>query len=207
VKDSPITGDEQTEGSITNYEIDKTIARIVNAPGTRRRISVSVVVDGQYTRHEDKKKQYVPRSEEELTKFTELVKKTVGYDEQAGDQVYVTSMQFDRKFLWEEQTEMARLEWNENMWTAIRYGTIFAIIIIGFLFMRSIARSLAKAMNPPLPKYAGVMLEKEEEEVPETMKRQNEMLEKVEMITRENPQNVASLIKGWLSDYEKSDTQ
>jgi flagellar M-ring protein FliF len=40
------------------------------------------------------KNQYIPRSEEELQKFDEIVKKAMGYSEDRGDQVSVSSISF-----------------------------------------------------------------------------------------------------------------
>ena len=133
------------------------------------------------------------------------MKNTVGFRPGSEDEVYVTSMQYDRDFFTAEQEEMQKLARKElyRYWGKI--GIIAAIILFGFLFLRSLARNIAQAMNPPVPKYAGIALEPEEEEIPEAMKRQNELLERVEIITRENPTNVASLIKSWLHEKEKVD--
>jgi flagellar M-ring protein FliF len=205
VKNSPLTGDEQKEGSITNYEIDKSIAKIVNAPGSRKRITISVAIDGTYKSEQDGSESFVPRSDEELQKFTKLVENTIGFKQNSDDEVYVTSYQFDRGFFQNERDEMASLDRKEMYQYWGKLGIIAAIILFGFLFLRSLARNIASAMNPPIPKYAGIALEQEEEEVPESMKRQNEILERVETITRENPSSVASLIKSWIHDTENAD--
>ncbi|MFC1585500.1 flagellar basal-body MS-ring/collar protein FliF [Fibrobacterota bacterium] len=207
IKNSPITGDEQSEGSITNYEIDKTLAKIINAPGTRKRITVSVVVDGIYKTDKDGKKSYLPRTDEEINKYISLVKNTVGFRGDSDDEVFVTNMQFDREFYHQEQAEMASLERKEVYKYWGKFGIVSAIILFGFLFLRSLARNIARAMNPPVPRYAGIALEPEEEEIPENMVRQNEILERVEAITRENPMNIASLIKGWLYENKNIDNQ
>ena len=82
---------------------------------------------------------------------------------------------------------------------------VFVIILVGFIFLKGLAKNIATAMNPPVPKYAGIALEPEPEEIPDAVKRQNELLERVENITKENPVNVAHLIKGWLSESRSSD--
>ena len=45
---SPVVGNETKEGSITNYEINRTMAQFVGSPGSTRRLTVSVAVDGIY---------------------------------------------------------------------------------------------------------------------------------------------------------------
>ncbi len=78
----------------TNFEIGRTVTNTVRAPGRVKRLSVAVVVDGSYQAAEDGNRSYVPRSEEEMQRIAALVKSAVGFDEERGDTVEVTTMQF-----------------------------------------------------------------------------------------------------------------
>jgi flagellar M-ring protein FliF len=71
---------------------------------------------------------------------------------------------------------------------------------MAFIFLKKVAQGVVEAMNPPIPKYAGIDLEVEEEEVPESVRRQNEMIEKIESMTMDNPQSVSNIIKSWLEE-------
>ncbi len=206
VKNSPVVGDEQKEGSITNYEIDKSIARIINSPGSRERVSVSVVVDGNYSTDKDGRSQYIARTDDELAKFTALVKNTIGFQPDK-DAAYVTSMQFDRRFLDDERVEMKELEKQEMYKYWGKIGLILLIILFGFVFLKGLAKNIARAMNPPVPKYAGIALEPEEEEIPESIRKQNELLERVELMAKEHPVNIAYLLKSWLHESLVSDNK
>ncbi|MQP65254.1 flagellar M-ring protein FliF [Niveispirillum sp. SYP-B3756] len=80
----------------TNYEISKTTKIHERETGLVRRLSVAVLVDGNYTTAEDGTKTYQPRSEAELAQLQRLVQSAVGVDPARGDVVEVVNMQFAR---------------------------------------------------------------------------------------------------------------
>lgn len=205
VKGSPMAQSEQKEGSITNYEFDKTVASIVSTPGARKRITVSVAVDGTYKVDKDGARTYVPRSQEDLDKFSALVKNAVGFKPGTKDEVFVTNVQFDNQFLLEEMEEMKKLEKKEWQEVAKKYGVLLLIVFFGLWFFRGLIKNLASAMNPPLPKYAGLNLDPEDDKVPQNVQKQKDILEKVEFMTRTEPINIANLIKTWLHEEKMKD--
>jgi flagellar M-ring protein FliF len=206
IKGSPQAQSEQKEGSITNYEFDKTLAHIVSTPGDRKRITVSVAVDGTYKPGEKEGTRiYVPRTTEDLDKFTALVKNAVGFMPGSKDEVFVTNVQFDNQFVMEELEEMKQMEKKEWMDFAKKYGIIFLIAIFGLWFFRGLMQNLIAAMNPPMPKYAGLNLEPEDEQLPQNVQKQKEILERVEFMTRTEPINIANLIKTWLHEEKNKD--
>ena len=76
----------------TNYEISKKVTTSTVDGGDVKKLSVAVVVDGSG----DSAAAYKPRTPEEMTKITALVKSAMGFDASRGDQVQVTNMQFAR---------------------------------------------------------------------------------------------------------------
>ena len=74
---------------IINYEISRTVRTHIREGGTMRRLSVAVLVDGNYLpgAEPDSPATYQPRSDEELAKLTELIKGAVGFNEERGDSV------------------------------------------------------------------------------------------------------------------------
>ncbi len=74
-----------------NYEVSETRREIERAPGSVRRLTVAVLVDG--LRAEDGS--WSPRSEAELADLRDLVTSAVGYDEARGDIVTIKSLEFD----------------------------------------------------------------------------------------------------------------
>jgi flagellar M-ring protein FliF len=197
----PENGNETKEGSITNYEVNRTMAQIISSPGATKRLTVSVAVDGIYERDSiSGKKIYRPRGEEDLTMLTRLVKNAVGYSQDRNDSVYVASMQFDRSFWEEEQAAMAEMG-NKALWEtwALRI-TIVLIVILAFVFLRMVVVSLINAMNPPVPRHEEISIESETEDVPEPVRKQNELIERLENWAIANPENAANLLKLWLTE-------
>ena len=84
------------QDSTTNYEISKTVRTEVQEPGTVKRLSVAVAVDGA-TAAAGKDGQpgaYTPRSAEEMQRIEQLVRTAVGFSEARGDQVSVINVRF-----------------------------------------------------------------------------------------------------------------
>ena len=197
----PEAGTATTEGSITNYEINRTMAQVVSSPGTTKRLTVSVMVDGIEERDPTTGgKVYRPRTEEELAILTQAVKNAVGFSQERNDDVYVANMQFDRTY-WNENAEEMKNASNKDEWEkwALRI-TIVLIVILAFVFLRKVALSLIEAMNPPVPRYKEISIESETEDVPEPVRKQNELIDRLEQWTTANPDNAANLLKIWLAE-------
>lgn len=91
--EEPSAQSNKTE-EVTNYEISKTVKNVVRQIGVINKLSVSVLVDGSYTTDDKGEKTYTPRSQQELDAITALVKSAVGIDDQRGDTLQVSNLQF-----------------------------------------------------------------------------------------------------------------
>jgi flagellar M-ring protein FliF len=94
---APSGGDSSKDTSgrteeTTNYEISKKVTTSTVDGGDVKKLSVAVVVDGSG----DTAASYKPRTPEEMSKISALVKSAMGFDASRGDQVQVTNMQFAR---------------------------------------------------------------------------------------------------------------
>jgi len=203
VKNAP-DGDQQQERSLTNYEIDKTVEHIIKEVGNLKRLTLSVAVDGRYKKNDKGEAAYEPRNQEELANIEDIVKNAVGYDLARGDQIVVAAMQFDNDFLRKEQDSMEQQEtWTFWMMIA-KYALVFIIAIMVILLIRYLAKTLADAMNPPVPQVEiGAVEEDIPVEIPDDVKRSNELLERVEMITQQEPVNITAIIREWLMEPMK----
>ena len=202
LKNAP-TGDAQKEKTITNYEIDKTIEHVVAEVGNIRRLTVSVAIDGKYELPSGKnaKPVYVARTPQELQSFEDMVKNTIGYDLSRGDQISVVATQFDNEFLRKEQDDMRSRETLEQRMLIAKYAAVVIIALVFILFLRYLARTIAEAMNPPVPKLEPLgVVEEIKEEIPDHVKKTSALLERVEMLTREEPVNIAQIIRQWLAE-------
>jgi len=77
-----------------NYELDKTITHTRLATGGLRRLSVAVVVDDRRIVQDDGAIKVQSYSQEDVNRFTDLIKQAVGFDSSRGDQVTVTNATF-----------------------------------------------------------------------------------------------------------------
>ncbi len=204
VKNAP-DGDRQQERSLTNFEIDKTVEHIVHEVGNIKRLTISVAVDGQYVKDEEGKFIYEPRSTEDLANIEDIVKNAVGYDLARGDQIAIANMRFDNEYIRREQDSMLQEERWEFWMMIARYAAIVIIAVMVVLLLRFLAKTLAEAMNPPIPQVEiGGPKEELKVEVPEDVQKSNELLEHIEVMTREAPVNISAIIRDWLRESKKS---
>jgi flagellar M-ring protein FliF len=93
---SQANGSENTGSeSTTNYEISKTVTTQVQQPGTVKRLSVAVAVDGLTASGQNGKPgAYAPRSADEMQRLDALVKAAIGFSADRGDQVQVVNVRF-----------------------------------------------------------------------------------------------------------------
>ncbi|MBX3483835.1 flagellar basal-body MS-ring/collar protein FliF [Phenylobacterium sp.] len=82
--------------STTNYEISKTVTTKVEEPGTVKRLSVAVAVDGATAPagKDGKPGAYTPRSAQEMQQIEQLVRSAVGFNSDRGDQISVVNVRF-----------------------------------------------------------------------------------------------------------------
>jgi flagellar M-ring protein FliF len=196
------TGNEKKENSITNYEINKTVRNIIGAIGNIKKLSVSVAVDGTYRQTGKDTREYQPRSPEEILKFEELIKRAVGYTAPRGDEIVVYNLQFNNEFIDNERSAMEQEARRDMIMEVLKGAMIVAIILIFILFLRSLARSIVEALNPPVPDFVGIGEKEEEVELPPESRRTNEIIEKVELLTRDDPESVVNILRSWIRGDE-----
>jgi len=79
---------------VVNYEISRSTKTEVTEGGRVNRISVAVLVDGNYNRGANGEAAYQPREKEELDRISALVRTAIGFDQRRGDQVEVVNLRF-----------------------------------------------------------------------------------------------------------------
>jgi flagellar M-ring protein FliF len=197
--------EDSQETTITNYELNRTMEHIVNAVGTIERLSVAVLVDGNYTDVANEEGVvetiYEPRSPEELDRLEAIVKNAIGYDSERNDQVEMLNIAFDRKNL---DTDREALD---SMYVREFYLEIAKkvgyVLLIAFLLLylkkksKKLFAAMATLMPPPppaRPKAAAIPVEEEEIEVlPET--RKPRLVDKMQETAKKEPEEIAKVIK------------
>jgi flagellar M-ring protein FliF len=92
---SDSTNSTGRQESTTNYEISKSVRTEVQQPGTIKRLSVAVAVDGLTVIGKDGKAgPYTPRSAQEMANIEQLVRAAVGFNQERGDDVKVVNVKF-----------------------------------------------------------------------------------------------------------------
>jgi flagellar M-ring protein FliF len=79
---------------VVNYEISRSTKTEVTEGGRVNRVSVAVLVDGNYTRGANGDAAYQPREKEELDRIAALVRTAIGFDQRRGDQIEVVNLRF-----------------------------------------------------------------------------------------------------------------
>ena len=117
-----------------NYEMDREIRYVRNTGAKVEKISVAVVInDNAKTSNvtDDTDPSDVGFSQEELDRFSNLIKRVVGFDEERGDNIEMVAIAFDEPEILEE----AIIPWYSNNQILNIIKIIFgSIIFIVFLF-------------------------------------------------------------------------
>ena len=212
-ENSPADGNATRETRTANYEIDRTVVKSVSAPGSvRKRVTVSVAVDGRWAQPADGKKDkdakpsWAPRTPDEVAQLTELVRNAVGA--QSGvDNVYVTCVKFDNPVVAAALEEMSR---KPSPWAAWgRWIALAVALVAGLLMVRSLVSVMREAITPPRPAYAEIIPPEpeqvpEEEEIIQDAVRVNELLARLESMTKAEPSGFSKLIRSWLQEGSAS---
>ncbi len=196
----------QSETVVTNYEISKTVQRVIGSVGTIQRLSVAVIINGKYETvvGEDGSEivQYVPRSDEELEKISAMVKNAIGFDPQRNDQVEVTSMPFD---LTEMQETEEMITWAERMELLKLWGQRLAFVAAA-LFLVYLLKAIFVQFRPEIPverKIEEPVLEELEVPIETQLKMHKRKI--VNQLANERPQEIAKLIRTWVIELENEE--
>jgi len=145
------TPQQEKTDELVNYEINKVTSKTVMPVGEIKKLSIAVMVDGNYTKDAKGNETYQPRDKKELETLEDVVRKSSGFNAARGDQAVVTSMPFMRDTeaglagTWQEKVASATATFSP----LIKYAAIFAAIFLVFMF---VIRPLIKSLMAP-PAY------------------------------------------------------
>ncbi|WP_020161952.1 flagellar basal-body MS-ring/collar protein FliF [Cycloclasticus pugetii] len=214
--------------SIKNYELDKKISHTKLSSGRVKRITVAVVIDNKQgaVTAEGGASASEPYSDEDVAKFTVLVKEAVGFNALRGDSVTITNLAFRQP---DVPVALPEVPLWEQAWVLDAakqvVGGVFALILIFFVLRPTIKTLLEKPTATGLPAGgqgtqmtpSGAMatearasqsagersleLESDEElmmlEAPKSYEQRLEMAQK---IAGEDPKRVAQVMKTWIKE-------
>lgn len=207
--------DDKNETTVTNYELNKTVEHIINAVGSIDRISVAVMVDGTYSPTETSaggsEMVYQPRSQEELDRLSAIVKNAVGFDQQRNDQIEMINIAFDRQNLEEEQNlldNMYQREFYIDLAKKIGYVLLIAFLLLYFKKKsKKLFAALSKLAPPPRQVVHVASSNRNEPDIEEQIqeeikaeKRQPKLIDKMQKTAKEEPEEIAKVIKTMMVD-------
>lgn len=183
---------------IRNYEINETKEKVVAAPGSIRRLTIAVLVDEQ-----------INRTQQES--IYRAVSSAVGLNTARGDTISVEALPFSTEMMdrqvKEEQERLA--EEQQMFWLQIGLLVLVLLAVAFFLYSRRKARlakeeaerqaAIESAEALEIQEAAEAALREDEELSPEEQTRLSEK-QTLEELIRTRPEEVAQLVKTWLSD-------
>ena len=130
-----------------NYEISKRVRQTEKPMAVIERLSVAAVVDGKYeyqTNEQGGREQtYVPRSQEEMQQFRDIVAKAMGFNEIRQDQISVETFPFAKIAEMEKPGE--KLEgWQQ---VQKEYGRTIANVLLVILLFLFVIRPIIKTVK------------------------------------------------------------
>lgn len=193
------TKNDQTK----NYEIDESKVKTIKAPGQVNRISTSVTVDGVVD----------PAL---VAKIEGMVAAAIGYSTSRGDQVSVSSMDFDTSYMDKINDDMEKAAQEEaqrlQRGALIKWGSLAVIAlaitgVIGVVLWRKrrseVGNELDLVIDEPIPIAELETVETEEIETEPIAAIENRAFDRhdeVKDIVKDKPDEVASLLKVWLTE-------
>ncbi|MDD3124717.1 MAG: flagellar basal-body MS-ring/collar protein FliF [Candidatus Kapabacteria bacterium] len=194
---------------IANYEISKTVQRVIEGVGNVKRLTVAVLINGtnKITTHSDgtQTSQYIKRTNEEINKLTDIVKNAVGFDPTRNDQVYVENIPFETQLTNQNLITKKPVAWyqDKDNWQ------LFALIVVMMLTVLMIYRLLQSKyvkerfrIAMALPKDVTIEDEIEEDELEEA----EDELEDIDFGDEDLLLMPAELPEQLLLDGERSET-
>lgn len=150
---------ESSEEETINYEISNTQTTRVKQGPRLERLSVAVLVDGEFVTNENGEQVYEQRSEEELQKIASLARNAVGFSQERGDQLEVINMQFNdptRQLEAAEDGGLLGLPSGQLMRAAeLLVLGVVAVLILLLVVRPLVSRLLESAATQPAPQPAG----------------------------------------------------
>jgi flagellar M-ring protein FliF len=141
-----------------NYEVSETSREILRGPGSVRRMTVAVMVDGVVTVAADGTRTWGPRADEELATLRELVASAVGLDEARGDVLTLKSLEFQELPALEgteAETSLLPTIGQIDIMTVIQTAALAIVaLVLGLFVIRPLVSSASRpaltAPNSPL---------------------------------------------------------
>lgn len=204
---------------IRNYAFNQTEKEIKRQPWDERARAIALAVDGIWLKNGEEElpngdwryvREFKEPAPEELRKLERLLKASLLFNGARGDQIEVQALQKDRRAEFEaEDAALSQRKFVQRLFVVS--GVALAVFLMVFLLYRAIKKEIARrrrlreeelAAQQQLMREAALRVADEgaaEVELSVDEKARREMLENAMNLAREKPDQVAKLIRTWLS--------
>lgn len=189
----------------TNYEISKTISKVVNPVGTITALSVSVLVADKSTFDADGKiESTTPRTAEELKSIENMVASAIGLMPQRGDVINVLSMPFVDPQKTSAEGEPTPTNLLYQYMPLIKYALIgVGMLLIYFLLIRPVIKNMKSEVQQhnktveQLEREQRMLLEQEPYEPPLPV---DDAITALRREVNHNQVPTAFILKNWIQE-------
>ena len=172
----------QSSSSIKNYEVSKRVSTTTNPTGTIKRIVAAILIRDKLVINELGEQVLQKISDEEKANLEALVRDAIGFRENRGDSITISSGEFV------EDMQVVEVPWYEN--SAIRelLGKLFTILILAIVTFGALRPLLSRILVPTtaIAGGPGVAIAQDEEEEEE---------DKIEVAEGESLEDIKAKLK------------
>jgi flagellar M-ring protein FliF len=147
----PVTRDQSKKTEeIVNYEISRSTKTEVTEGGRLNRVSVAVLVDGNYTKNDKGEPVYQPRDKDEIDHIAALVRSAIGFDQKRGDQVEVVNLRFaetPNNAIAEPTGLLAFLQFSKD--DIMHWAEELVMVVLGIVVLLMVVRPLVNRIVTP----------------------------------------------------------
>jgi flagellar M-ring protein FliF len=206
------TGSTSKTDNQATYELNKLVQKVVRAPGSVTRLSVSVVLDDDPNNPNGALRQSVQ----------DAVNAAAGIDPTRGDVLTVTSLTFNQTELLATQTSMAESAQKEQLMTylhlaALALGPLVMLVVLFLILRRGrkkvvVAAVVTRATDGATPSLAQIpdinpRTPGRKGAAPQAIGEDEQKLyirDQIQLLGKTNPATVAQLIQTWMDEDRRN---
>jgi flagellar M-ring protein FliF len=202
--EAPAEPQSVSRSATRNFELDKTVSHTRQAVGAIKRLSIGVLVDNKPAANG--KGAGTPLAEQEIASLTELVKKSVGFDEMRGDTISILNSAFQQAAAVQNPPPPSFWE-RPQFWTIARQGLgALLVILLAWFVLRPMMQVLTRpqpiaAAAPAAVEYAAqmypAMLGGRPMGLPVSY---DDRMAAARSVAGQDPRQVAQVVRSWVSE-------
>lgn len=137
-----------SQNSTTNYEISKTVEKVVAGVGTVKRLSVATVINDikkEVKKGDNVTVAYEPRPQEQVKKLEVLVQNAVGLNTERGDQFTIVNIPFEENKISDQEAAGSVSTGGfdfDNVQKYLNFALVIFAIVISLFLLKSLMNKL-----------------------------------------------------------------